>query len=315
MSNEEGPGVTIDFAGGDFATVPLSLVQRAIMPLVHLVGDEFRSVGTCFAISPDGLCLTARHVIEEIWPGPVSDGRQPTDDDGTIYALYVDPDTPVEGGDLFGGLLPVMKVHLVDQLDIAALSLNLPVRVDTDEPIRLAVLRLGLNVPVLNAQSVAFGYHSISWQRDNPSHASVTQSFSASRGLVEELHIPCRDSVVLPFPCFRTSARYDGGMSGGPVFTDDGLVRGVVCSSIQQITDEQGHVSYVSLIAPAMCLRMSAKATPSATEGTFFVAEFVKGGAVSADEAGVELKVDPTNCVITFGGMQIYNPRSQTPLP
>jgi hypothetical protein len=45
-------------------------------------------------------------------------------------------------------------------------------------------------------------------------------------GKVQEVHDERRDSGRLSFPCFRTNARYDPAMSGGPVFAEDGHLCG-----------------------------------------------------------------------------------------
>jgi len=57
------------------------------------------------------------------------------------------------------------------------------------------------------------------------------RQLTATRGKIEEVHPVSRDAVRLNFPCFLTDARYDAGMSGSPVASDDGRVVGVVCSS------------------------------------------------------------------------------------
>jgi hypothetical protein len=59
----------IDFSGSDFPTVGgfPHVTQQAVMPVVayRAGGEEVRPLGTCFNISPHGLALTARHVIDE----------------------------------------------------------------------------------------------------------------------------------------------------------------------------------------------------------------------------------------------------------
>lgn len=201
------------------------------------------------AISNDGLCLTARHVVEEALPGPVGQGRRITESDGWLYALYASNDPVAERPSCtLGGLIPVHNVHLVDNLDIAALQLRVMRNVRTDELLPMPAPQLALALPKVGDICLAFGYHSMAWSGEDPDF-SVAQKFYCSRGEIEEVHVPRRDAVMAPFPCFRTSARYDPGMSGGPVFCKDGLVRGVVCSSIEGL--DEGFVSYVSLIAPA----------------------------------------------------------------
>ena len=106
---------------------------------------------------------------------------------------------------------------------------------------------------------------------------TIEQSFSASSGVIEEIHFPCRDKALLNFPCFRTSSRFDSGMSGAPIIGENGCVIGVVCSSFKFFEGE-GYISYGSLIGPALFLMINA------TEGQVFLYDFVSGGAVKTDE-------------------------------
>ena len=56
-----------NFADADFVTISSfpHPTQMTVMPVVAMKGDYVRAVGTCFAISSQGLVLTARHVIED----------------------------------------------------------------------------------------------------------------------------------------------------------------------------------------------------------------------------------------------------------
>ena len=60
-------GDLADFADEDFVTIRSfpHMTQMTVMPVVAMKGDNVRAVGTCFAISSQGLVLTARHVIED----------------------------------------------------------------------------------------------------------------------------------------------------------------------------------------------------------------------------------------------------------
>ncbi|MCP2000890.1 S1 family peptidase [Nitrobacter winogradskyi] len=296
---------TISFEHGEFIPAPdHGLLPTSIMPVIHLHHDKAQAIGTCFAISSDGLCLTARHVVEEALPGPVREGKPNSVEDGWLYVLYVssEPDEDNPGNEL-GGLLPVHSVHFNGQLDIAALQIQLLRNVKTNELLKMPANRLGLGLPSIGETSFALGYHSMEWSVDTARYI-VNQKLYGSRGLVEEIHCPQRDAVVAPFPRYRTSARYDPGMSGGPVFGLDGLVRGVVCSSYEGIRDRDGYISYASLVGPAALLQVE-QLDESGNIAKYFIGDLITRKIVWADETGIGIKRLPNELRLRLNGWSI----------
>jgi len=55
---------------------------------------------------------------------------------------------------------------------------------------------------------------------------------------------------MLTFPCFEIRGRFDGGMSGGPVFNDAGHCCGVVCACADY--GDGQYVSYATTLWPAL---------------------------------------------------------------
>ena len=53
-----------------------------------------------------------------------------------------------------------------------------------------------------------------------------------------------RDRLILPTACFETSARFDPGMSGGPVSDEEGAVCGVIASGVDYDSGDPGFTSY-----------------------------------------------------------------------
>lgn len=277
-----------DFSNGDFPTVQSfpHPIQTSVMPVVAYRGRDFIPLGTCFAISNHGLALTARHVIEEFEAIAASgDGPDPWWI-GALYAAHPAPHHDVP--DLLGGILPAHKIHLNDSLDIAVIHLHLPIDTVTNETLRVPALKISPGLPKVGSRCFAVGYHSMEWKDCSNADAQVFQKFSASRGEIRQLHSPRRDAAVLNFPCFETSARFDGGMSGGPIMGKNGSVIGVVCSSYGS-PEENGHISYGSLIGPALFVRAEAKLADG-SEGQVFLYDFVSGGAVVTDHTMAELR-------------------------
>ena len=204
-----------DFADEDFVEIGAfpHPSQMAVMPVVAMKGDYARAVGTCFAISSQGLVLTASHVIEgALEIGARGEMADPGMGIGVLYAAETGE------GNMLVGLLPARKLYFTRDFDIALMRLNLPINRETGDPILMPALRLGTRIPRVGEQCVGIGYHAMDWRRGTGSHTHhVKQKYAASQGRVREVHIDGRDKYLMKFPCFRTDCKITGGMSGGPV--------------------------------------------------------------------------------------------------
>ncbi|MGA9602318.1 MAG: serine protease [Methylocystis sp.] len=279
-----------DFSNGDFPTIQKypHPIQTSVMPVIAYRGRDFVPLGTCFAISNHGLALTARHIIDEFQAIAARGDDSNPWWIGSLYAADPAPHHDVPG--TLGGILPARKIHLNHNLDIAVIHLHLPTDTVTKETLRMPAFKISPGLPKAGWSCFAVGYHSMEWKGCSDADAEVFQKFSASRGQIRQLHTPCRDSAVLNFPCFETSARFDGGMSGGPILAEDGGVIGVVCSSLGS-PDDGGYISYGSLIGPALFVRTEAK-LDNGSEEEVFLYDFVTGGAVVADHTLASLRAN-----------------------
>jgi hypothetical protein len=110
--------------------------------------------------------------------------------------------------------------------------------------------------PPCGSRIVGFGFHSsearLSKNPDGTDHIDLNDKPTATVGEVCEIHPEKRDSVKLNFPCYQVNARFDGGMSGGPVLNDSGQLCGVICDSFRFADPNEQHVSYVATLWPAM---------------------------------------------------------------
>ena len=284
----------ISFADSSFVDVGLNIFQATILQLVHIRGDTVKPLGTCFAITNDGLCVTAKHVIED-FASPNSDGPrfvELTEHDGTFGALYISSDPhPDNPNEIVGGILPAYRIYTISGIDIALVKLTLPVDTRTEEPIRFPAHQLRLSIPGVGETIFGLGYRNMSWNnQDAEKSYQIDHKFSATKGEVEELHVGGRDLTMLPYPCFRTSARFDSGMSGGPITDQSGRVLGVICSSYGLGEGEAGHISYGSLIAPMMAMTIDMR-DADGSDRRGFLWDLVQGGPISADKRGTEIVV------------------------
>jgi hypothetical protein len=79
----------------------------------------------------------------------------------------------------------------------------------------------------------------------------------ASVGIVREIFDSRRDLYGMPWPCYQVSARFDAGMSGGPVYDETGSLCGLVCSNIDGSHIDGEPVSYVTTLWPLFRLIIS----------------------------------------------------------
>jgi hypothetical protein len=119
---------------------------------------------------------------------------------------------------------------------------------------RFRHLTLDLLPPDVGERITAFGYHENEVVSPGEKMVTLRQRAATSHGQVVEIHHEFRDKGFLRFPCFRTNARFEGGMSGGPVFNSSRQLCGLVCSGLPPFTTDGEHTSYAVSLWPAMAI-------------------------------------------------------------
>jgi len=283
-----------------------SELQKVVMPLFAVDGENIVSIGTGFVIGGNQLMMTAAHVVKEA----LAMGRRVLGQDGKwidangLYALYVSSER--HGPELehhLGGLLPIDHVWINSRMDIGLGWLRIPII--NGKPIRLLRMRISPGLPKLGDPITAFGYHSLSepLRVDDKGNRVLPYDIkgSFSRGEILDIHETKRDSAFLTFPCFRTSARFDAGMSGGPVLNAEGSVCGIVSAGSGLSSDER-HSSYASLLWLAMGSTINIAPSEGAPVESRTLMELVSSGFILTDgtekqisvrrSAGGEIEVD-----------------------
>jgi hypothetical protein len=232
-------------------------IQQSVMPLLVISGESLTAIGTGFVITSNGLMMTAAHVLEEAVKHGIPRKRQDggLDYDLQLYAVYVTNRKNDDCDQYIGGPLPVVKFWHSPELDIAFCRLGSPYPESNWMP-NLPVFRLSPSVPTVGERICGCGYHQMKGNIGHPTEngkieVHYSQDTAYTPGRVIEVYPVRRDSVMLRFPCFRTDARFDAGMSGGPVVNQEGNVCGVICSSLPGDQSNPAHLSYASLIWPA----------------------------------------------------------------
>jgi hypothetical protein len=146
--------------------------------------------------------------------------------------------------------LRVHRVYYAQPYDIAFLHL-LPAA-DILPDLVWACPQLELLPPRVGSQIAAFGYPKSRMWETTTNRWEVHTDATTATGTVLEIHHETRDRGTHPFPCFRTDARFDPGMSGGPVFNEDGNICGIICSNMPPQSADGEHASYVSTLWPCM---------------------------------------------------------------
>jgi|GEM_PF-713874 len=271
--------------------------QQTVLPIFAIAEGDIIPLGTGFVISQDGFMITAKHVIDEVFEGRLMrrDGSRRVYKDVQLYAMYItNSENPEYPGLFTGGQWPIDRAWYVPELDIAYCWLKQaeingkPYKFETS-------LYLSPGLPKEGENILGFGYYKskASFTHNRVRDMRVvdySQQTAFTSGKVAEVFRQYRDMHLLNFPCFQTTARFDSGMSGGPVFNGaTGGVCGVICDSFGE-TDEKGeYTSYASSIWPSLAIPLEARIEGSTSLTSITPLECIQKGYFKADESYREL--------------------------
>lgn len=270
-------------------------INQVVMPLIAVRNgsDEYAS-GSAFLIGR-GWAVTAYHVVEDFVER--YDGVRPKGGN-TDISFEMLGYLALDGGKR---ILPlkVLRAWRVEPLDIAVLALGVPQ--DWPDDHIWKVPAIDLLPPPVGTPIVGFGFANGKIEKNGPGDpATLTIAPSTSIGTVVEIHHRLRNSSRLPFPCFRTNARFDGGMSGGPVLNNQtGRVCGVICSSLPATTDDEEHVSYASTLWPLLATLVDASATSVSGATPYPLAKLYENGTLEAEHlAAISIHESPSGTYV-----------------
>jgi hypothetical protein len=187
---------------------------HAIFPIVRYDAENrMHLIGTGFFISINGLFVTARHVLMDVFD---ANGQQQYPI-GIIQ--FLSNDTWIQR--------PILRCASHRIADVAV-GVAAPMHRNQDgQPLTNPILTLTPISPGLNVRVMTYAY---------PKHSNVILPSGGQAvhfaptyydGYVKEYFREGRDKVLLPGPCYQTSMIIHGGASGGPVFSPSGWVFGV----------------------------------------------------------------------------------------
>lgn len=249
-----------------------SPITKVSIPLLAVYGSEIYPSGTACIIAP-WLAVTARHVVEDQFARFV--GRPPQRSDNAAHETltYVNPGSGQPAIPFF-----VTRTWYLEPYDIAVLLLAPASAMNPqhvwDRP------RLSLLPPPEGSRVFAFGYPNSRVESVRGEAPTLNLDATTTTGTVLEVHHERRDLVRLPFPCFRTDARFDGGMSGGPVFNENGEVCGLVCSSLPPDATGGEHTSYVASLWPLLAVQVDAPWDRYQAGASYPMYEYAEAGVI-----------------------------------
>lgn len=273
--------------------------QQTVLPIFAIAEGNIIPLGTGFIISQDGFMITAKHVIDEVFEKRLlrRDGTGRIYKDVQLYAMYVtNNDNKEHPGTTVGGPWSIDRAWYAPELDIAYCWLKQaeingkPYKFET-------ALRLSPGYPKIGENILGFGYYKSKASFANKIIRGLrvvdySQETAFTSGKVTEVFHPYRDKYLLNFPCFQTTARFDSGMSGGPIFNGTtGGVCGVICDSFGEADDKGEYTSYGSLIWPSLAIQLEALCEGSSELTKFTAYEAIQRGYFKADDTFKKLKL------------------------
>lgn len=268
---------------GEANIIPVGSSHEAASTIVPLVRVSFHSdgeyiqaieldphyYGTAFCISrlnaSQAVYLTAQHTIEDLIGAAATNIA-------VMVPSAADPET-----------FTFVPVHYWGTReannDIAAFVLDFSEAIGPPASMPMTIGRWDFSEPRSGQNCVALGYGS-----PQPPPSGYAPGLHASRGTIEEVHPQRRDTYFVNYPSFLTNAEFPGGMSGGPVFTDDDRLIALVSTGGMDRT-----TSYASLIQAATALNV-AYMDPSGLRRELHIGDLVHSGqiGIGSSEAAVQ---------------------------
>ena len=285
------------------------LLHQGVLPIFAMSNNNLVPLGTGFIISPSGIMMTARHVVEDfVDRKEIRDSNEPIENFG-LYVLYASDKKHDYSSDYsncyIGGPIRIIKISTDVNLDIALCQLQAMQKVDTGELLKYPTVKLNFSVPQLGMKVLGVGYSGSQFSQDKyikkgkytKRCVDYSCKFVTTGGEIVEV---IKSQGHRRWPHFRSTARFEPGMSGGPVFIENGSVCGVICSSFSNCTDESGYMSYVSELWPALAFKVDVLLEGNMEPQKITLFELIKMNIIGTDDSKnkIEMIVDKTGNTI-----------------
>ncbi len=278
----------------DFFSIPNfeAQIQEGVMPLLTKKGDGYVQVGSGFIINKNGLMMTATHVIKEV----ENHKTREINDNGEwydhmeMYAVFIANERDgLNPNERLGELIRVQKVWYCDEHDIGLCFLQ-PIAFN-GERIYFPQFTLSPGLPKLNEKIIGFGYPYNKVEMES-NFVKYFHKNAFTKGEITEIYPIKHDLGKFRFPCFKTEARFDHGMSGGPIFNEEGNVCGVICSGLSPTEDTNVYTSYGSLIGQSLTIELDLAFDEGKETEDLTLFDLVERGYVATDETINQVNIE-----------------------
>jgi len=241
--------------------------------------NEHYASGTGVIIG-NNLAITAQHVIDDYFAYFQSKCLGPSQDK-EISAKFSIQAFKILNKKKVSLIWNVTKLWRCNSTDIVLLRLT--PSTDDAKNHEFTLPSLSMSPPDIGEDISAFGFSDQKTEINGNSIFWNTKS-KTSRGNVIEVYHVRRDSSRLNFPCFQVNARFDGAMSGGPVFNSKGHLCGIICSNLPPDPNdpESEHASYVTSLWPMMGMTIDIDREGYEKGVKYPMIELVEGGFITA---------------------------------
>lgn len=163
-----------------------------------------------------------------------------------------------------------------------------------------------LTPPKVGEKVIGFGYKGL---LDNGSitniddlgtrHYLINDEPHTTIGNVTEVYNTQNNPSKSKSPCFITNFRIEGGMSGGPVFRENGQLCGIHSTSYPKWSEDEPEVSFICSLWPLMGTKLTIPRTGYCSNESYYMLELAKNGLINA-ESWEKITINPQIDEITL---------------
>ncbi|MDO8799426.1 serine protease [Phenylobacterium sp.] len=228
----------------------------ALLSIAFTSGDKLSVEGSAVMVGP-GVALAAKHVFEP-----------------RLADIMASKDVPILHAVTEHGL-QIWRLHqlVLTDTDVAILRIDLASNLPPENDFHAATLTT--RTPKVGEQVQIAGFRS-----DSVEEGAILGQTRVGIGEVTAVYLTGRDKVMLPHPCIEVKCLTIGGMSGGPAFDENGMLLGVLTSSIEH---EEGP-SYVSLAWPTFGAKIESLWLPGMIDLPTSLIEMAAKGVVGVEK-------------------------------